>query len=1139
MKDLFNYISVIFLFTLGLLPTLRIHALAPDFYVAHSALSEGRWVRINVNSTGMHLVPDATLRAMGFADPTKVKVYGTGGMMLPEYLDNSVPDDLPPVPSVKTSKGIVFFGMDDVNWSAQSGSVPYTHFLNAYSSDSYYFLSDREMAESPMPRVEAPDAADGAETVFIDRLLHEQDLEGPDETGRIILGEDFRTQKTRNFKFSLPGAISGTGYISVRFGAKATAATSLSFTANGNRLPAYSTDQIKAVSGSNFISYVTPVKSFDVDGENLSLDLTFNAAGTVSKALLDYIEVFYPREIRKSDSFLNFYLDATAPTVARIEGCSSSTRVWDVTNPFRPCEMEILMDGSKAFISVSRGYHNFVAFDPEAVTAQAVTWSAIQNQDIHGMETPDMIIITYDTYREGAEIIADVHRSADSMNVLVLRPEEIYNEFSGGSADVTAFRKMLKMFHDRPIEKKVRYCLLMGKPFYDNKGSTAEARGLGYTPMPIWESITGLSETASYSTDAYIAMLDDCTATSFNMASAIQHVGVGRLPVKSAQEAVTMARKIEKYVKQPAYGSWRNRIMLVADDADANMASSTPSQNSTFFDHTQGVYNLITSSSTGANYMVDRVLLDAYKQEMTSVGIGYPVAKAKMMANINDGVVWTNYIGHASTTTWTTEKLLTWEDINSFSNSKLTFLYGATCSFAYWDGKGVSGAEVMLLNPNAGIIGTIMPSRTVYIVQNARLNNEIAKVMFQRNEVGERNRVGDIYRQGLNNLPSDLNKLRYCLVSDPALALPVPDHTVEFRMIDGVDIAGDPEVLPEIPAQGKPLVEGVILDADGNVAEEFSGTVELQLYDAEKVVETKDFGIGLDRTFNERSLKLSATTVKVENGRWKARLMLPSEITNNYSPALISAYAWNAADGREAHGHTDNLYVYGYDSEADPDTTAPDIESFYLNSKAFVDGGVVNSNPLVFATVYDASGINLSDTGIGHQLSLTLDGKKYFTDVNSYFSSDPEREGAGNICYPLEDLVPGKHTLTLTVWDNTGNSASRTIEFNVGAALDPVISDLSTNVNPASTSVIFSITVDRPNTTLQTDLEVFDLSGRRVWNNSKNATTDMQSVTTTEWDLKDQGGVRVPRGIYLYRATVRTPEGTYTSKTRKLAVTAQ
>lgn len=333
-------------------------------------------------------------------------------------------------------------------------------------------------------------------------------------------------------------------------------------------------------------------------------------------------------------------------------------------------------------------------------------------------------------------------------------------------------------------------------------------------------------------------------------------------------------------------------------------------------------------------------------------------------------------------------------------------------------------------------------------------------------------------------------------------------------------------------------MKGVVRNAEGAVAEDFSGTVDLQLYDAEKVVSTKDAGASISRFYNDRSVRLTTTTVKVEKGRWEANLLLPSEIQNNYSPALISAYAWNSATGDEAHGFSEDLYVYGT-TGATEDTTCPSIEAFYLNTPAFADGGVVSGNPLVFASFFDESGINLSDAGIGHKMTLILDGKKVYSDVNSYFIPDSSREGAGSICYPIEDIEPGRHTLSVQVWDNANNSSTADLEFNVGAALDPVITDLCTDVNPATTSVVFSVGVDRPNTRINCLLEVFDLSGRRVWDAEEEILTDMQSTMRVNWDLKDKGGVRVPRGIYLYRATVTSPEGTYSSKTRKLAVTAQ
>ena len=83
-----------------------------------------------------------------------------------------------------------------------------------------------------------------------------------------------------------------------------------------------------------------------------------------------------------------------------------------------------------------------------------------------------------------------------------------------------------------------------------------------------------------------------------------------------------------------------------------------------------------------------------------------------------------------------------------------------------------------------------------------------------------------------------------------------------------------------------------------------------------------------------------------------------------------------------------------------------------------------------------------------------------------------------------------------------------------------MIRDLSTDVNPASTSVVFSVSVDHPNTRMKCRLEVFELSGRRVWLADNSVTSDMQGGMQTQWDLRDDAGRRVPRGIYLYRATV-------------------
>ena len=99
---------------------------------------------------------------------------------------------------------------------------------------------------------------------------------------------------------------------------------------------------------------------------------------------------------------------------------------------------------------------------------------------------------------------------------------------------------------------------------------------------------------------------------------------------------------------------------------------------------------------------------------------------------------------------------------------------------------------------------------------------------------------------------------------------------------------------------------------------------------------------------------------------------MPPEIQGNYSPALISCYAWSDS-GIEANGACEKLYVYGYDDSATTDTEGPEIEYFYVNTPSLAPGTAVNTSPVVFARLRDESGINISQSGIGHSLVLTID----------------------------------------------------------------------------------------------------------------------------------------------------------------------
>ncbi len=1120
------------------------HALPADHYKDHSVLAEGNWAKVSVSEAGMHLISNADLRSLGFQDPAKVRVFGYGGRPLPEDISASAVYDLPEQPVVVTDKGIIFFATDCNVWSATNdgtGKRPYAHELNTYSSRSFYFLTDRsDLPAADFSRIHSPGTSANVKRSFTEHLVHEKELASPGLTGRRFYGEDFRSSRTQTFSFDLPDNTGADVYARVEFGAKATGDSKLTFTANRKPLEQEANDRITKVyisgqAGEMFIQMSSNLtKTIQDAGNRLDLGITYTPEGVLYNARLDYIEVFYDRLLKMKGGELLFHDNVSPGASYEISGCSSSTRIYDVTDIANPAMVDFKLDGDKATFTVTEaGYHEFVAFDPSAITRSATVSGKIANQDLHGLETPDMVIITLPEYADGARRIAALHEQADGFKVHVIEASKIYNEFGSGGADVTAFRKMLKRWYDRPGERTLKHCLLMGKPSHDHRLITAEAQAAGFVPLPIWQSPGGFSETASYSMDDYIGFLEDSEATSTAYAGSYLSLSIGRFPCTSAAEANTAADKLESYILNPSYGPWRNRWMVIADDGDSN-------------DHlkqAQDVVNGWESTPLGAGTVVDRLYLDSYPLEVTSLGNTYPAATARLLQALSEGTAFIDYIGHGSPSGWGHEHLLTWTDIVNLRNTNYSIIGGYTCRFAHWDENDVSGAEHMVLNPVGGAIAIYAATRTVYVSQNGRLNKAGAPYFTMRDESGMPLTLGDAARLGKNRnkanetTKKDDNCLRFAVLGDPAIRMPGGSGTVCFEKIDDTELSSDLSDLPILEALSAHTVSGTVRLPDGNIDEAFDGTLNIQLYDAEKVITTFGNNNGYVTDYNDRTTRLAMVTAKVEKGRWTANLRVPADIEDNYSPARLVGYAWNGS-GKEANGETQQLYVYGYDEEGDDDTEGPTIEYFYLNTPNFEDGDIVAANPMLYARMSDKSGINLSDAGMGHKISLNVDNTLFFTDLDTYYSPDNEDSHAGTLLYPLSDIEPGAHTLTLTVWDNANNPTQATLNFSIGAAVTPEIIDLGTDVNPATTSVKFIIDTDRPNAAMNCVIEVFDLNGRTVWTSDSRLATSQGGTLQTEWNLCDSSGHRVPRGIYLYRANITTEEGTHTSKTRKLAVTA-
>ncbi len=1102
----------------------NIHALPLDTYSSESVLKDGRWVKISVSETGMHLITNSNLQKWGFSDPSKVHIYGYGGQRLPDLLNSSYIDDLPITPSIKISQGILFYAQGPVTWNRNS--APHTHSINPYSTVGYYFISDKEIEGKEIPSLGSGITSNDCATSFTESIYHEKDLFSPGATGHLLLGEDFKYNSSQNFNFTLTDKVETAVSLKYSFVTKTfNSSSSVSVSANGEQIS--SNDFIRETNNDtySFGSEGVFTKNFDINGDRLTVGLTYKSSVTIHLARLNYISLNYTRAIKLHDGKLIF--NSSNPSVA-LSGASDKTHVWDVTNPLSIFKLNTTLEGNTLkWTNDYTGIREYVAWNENSSFPEPAFAGNISNQNYHAVETPNMVIFTISDWQAQAERIAELHRnSSDSLRVLVVSQDKVFNEFSSGVPDVNAFRKMLKMFWDRGNSNsdsaKLKYALLLGRGIYDNRHLTPTVAALGYPTMPIWQTDGGLSDNDSFSSDDILSYLDDNSGA--NVAGYKLCIAIGRMPVRSSNEAKKVVDKLYGYINNSIKDSWKNQVLLIADDQD----------NGTHMKQTESMYNNMIYSDTGKQFFYNKIYTDAFVLENGE----YPTARAQMLQKLDEGVMWWSYIGHANTYSWSHEQILTSNDISNLYLRRLPILYAATCEFMRWDADALSGAEIMFQNPDGGAISVISACRPVYISNNGILSSTLANNIFNRDNNGNLFPVGEILRQTKNQMLNDKNKLRYALMGDPAMRFTTPSSTISLEQINGEPVNNDNR--PEIHARQEVTLKGSIFNPLGKKMTDFNGILTATMYDAEKSTTSNGNGEkGEPVTFEEQGSKLYIGRDSIINGEFEMKVFMPSEIADNYRPAALNMYAYNN-DGKEAIGCNRNFYIWGYDENAEDDNEPPVISSYFLNHESFKSGDNVNESPMAIANISDNRGINISSAGIGHQMVLTLDGNKTYTNVSQYYTPGTSSEGvSGSIAYPISNLSEGNHSLRLRIWDTAGNVAEKTIEFFVTNGLAPKIYDIYSDANPATTEANFYITHNRPDAKATITISVYNLMGKLEWTTTQSGRNDMLQSFPVTWNLCDMAGRRVPRGIYIYKAEITTDGEHFATESKKLAVAAQ
>ena len=1115
-------------------------------YAENSLLASGKWIQLKVKADGIYKLTYDDIKRHGINDPSKVKIYGYGGWMLPEDFSKPYIDDLPEVHVYVSKKSgsafssgdyLLFYAKGTTKWAYSSGS--YKHENNPYSTFGSYFMTESDSGPTEMEifPLQNSSPAQPHLTTFDDYVLHEKDSISIAFTGRELFGENFITNSgNQSFSFLIPGITSDAGNVRLSFAAAPSVSTPVKLSIDGQEI----INSMVGVPGDYYIKAVlvdTERQWTGEKSENVKATVTYNSAGQKA-AYLNFIALNMKRNLQFYNTAYTFFRKSenlSNPVTFSIGNTNTTCQIWEVTQNNNPRLIETeTKDGRWEFTAPSSGgtLREFVMVDLSLNFPIPEFVGEIENQNLHALQQTDMVILTPAVYTKQAEILAERHRQQSGLRVTVVDDGLVFNEFSSGTPDASAYRRFMKMFYDRASSDsdKPKYLLLFGGGLFDNRHLTSE----GAKRDPKYYLLTyqfkeSVNEMYSYGTDDYFGFLDDNEGV--NMASDNLDLGIGRFPVTSVTQAEDAVNKVLSYMDNKQYGNWKTKLIFAADNTDSYEPGG-------FAVHANQADQLATYIEQNyPEYLLYKYYVDAYRLVNVNGKFISPDANRDLLNQLKEGCFLLNYTGHGSTTAWTSEGLLNNSDVNQMSFENLPLWITATCDFGWFDGFTTSGGVTAFLNKKSGAIALFTTSRVVSSSGNFAINNQFIRRLFTKVD-GKYPRLGDILKISKNGLGSDSNKLNFVLLGDPALVLNYPEWKIKLESINGSEISEDETFT--LRALDKVTVSGVITDENGNRADGFTGTLNASVFDSKQTMESVSVNTaGARFTYTDYPGMVYAGNTDVKNGAFNFSFNVPLDISYKEANGKIGMYAFDKSTNKDASGSFLKYILSGSNDDWENDGKGPKIIKMFLNTEDFKDGDSVNETPFFFAEIEDENGINLAGSGLGHDIMLSISNNPAWTyyPLNSYYQAIDMKRGF--VGFSIPELPAGKHSLIFRIWNIFNNSTVDTLNFTVVKGLRPNILDLQARENPARTNTFFTLSCDLPETILDIEIGVYDLTGSKIWIHTEKGAPGFLGQYPIEWNLVNNAGKRVPPGIYIYRATIRTATSKEITRAKKIIVLGQ
>jgi len=1119
-------------------------------------LANGGFYKIKVDRSGIFKITAQFLRDNGISpsavNPKNFRIYGNGGIMLPEFNRDTKYSAL-------QENAIQVVGEEDNVWNEGDYALFYAqgpngynlydtsngkgfkrtetrtdrnnNLKNIYEDFSYYYIN---FDKGPGKRVQTIDANLPA-TPLITRYDNYQvvnnDQKNLLKVGRIWTEDaPFIAEKVITFPTNSPIQASDMIRFKTQVIGYRAQNNSVEFKIN-NTNPSLQTVPSNTP---NFNYDYYPIQYQDVltnlSGNQITFSYNPNITTNPNGAFyFDYVEVQYKENLTFNGTQMNFrdFSLVSGSNTGYGFGINNTTaleQVWDVTD-ITNANRRVNKAGAGSFnfgyIASDPNFNNeFVAFRADAAFSPQFV-ERIANQNLSALQNVDYLILTVPEMMGQAQRLASYHQTKNNYKVEIVDVNKVYNEFGSGSRDLTAVRDFVTKLNTPA--GSLKYVFILGDASFDYKNRISNNSNV----VSSYQSEHSSDFVGSFVTDDYIVMTQPQTSSSIDLN--LPDLPIGRIPAANVSEAGDMMSKTLAYYnslpgQSSPFGEWRMKLDFVVDDDKDNGSPFHDVMNSSLADTFEqpGQVDL-------KEYNVRKLYMDAFPAQSTAGGQRYPQVNQAISNDIGNSL-YIFYFGHGGINGWAQERVLTTTEIqnsNNFSTvySRFPFVSTITCEFTLWDEPGTfSAGEQFIKLKQGGPAAMITSSRAIGVDYGRSFTDYYTKNIFKLTN-DDFETLGYAHLTAKKQKTAGIDHLKVNFLGDPAMKLSRPQRLL---VIDGIETP--------VPGLIRGLdfvkVKGHINNPNGTLNSTFNGRVSINIFDKRLNKKTLNNDGGLTPILNYTEegsaiVKASGTAV---NGVFTVEFYVPKDINYAVGQGRILGYA----DNKVSDVFNNQAVQVGDINPNGINDNEPPKVRLYMNNTNFADGGITNQNPMLLACVTDDTGINSTGSGIGHDITVYLDGQIINTVVLNDFFAPGEGNGCvnpsladyqkGNVTYPFRNLAIGQHQLTFKVWDINNNSTTATLNFEVKDESDQhlIINRPLNWPNPFTnkTYIQFEHNCDD---ILDVNVQIYTITGKLVRTLSQPVVAEpfLQGFRTPrqaiEWDGRDDFGSTVAKGTYIFK----------------------